>query len=268
MLLCVDIGNTNITLGLYESEELRAHWRFASDPNRMADEFAIQLAALLQLRGIGLPQIRGVAIASGVPMLTQRWRELCLHYLHCEPLIVTGRLKTGMTILYENLDALGADRIADAVAGYHRYGGPLCIVDLGTATTFEAITSAGEYLGGAIAPGIGVVADALAQRAARLPKIDLVRPPSVIGRNTIHAMQSGLLLGYVGLVEGMVDRFKAELGATTRVIGTGGLAPLIAQETAVIDTVDPWLTLEGLRLIYGMNPIAPLPPLAQTDRPT
>ena len=259
MLLCIDIGNTNIMLGLYEGETLGPHWRLSTDHDRMPDEFAMQLVGLLQFRGIALDQIDGVAIASGVPILTSRWQELCQNYLHLEPLIITSRIKTGITILYDNPDSVGADRIVDAVAAFHRYGGPLCIVDFGTATTFEAITAAGEYLGGAIAPGIGIAADALAQRAAKLPKVDIVRPPSVIGRNTIHSMQSGLLFGYVGLVEGMVARFKAELGPTTRVIGTGGLAPLIARETTVIDIIAPWLTLDGLYLLYTMNQPASLP---------
>lgn len=253
MLLCIDIGNTNIMLGLYAGEELGPHWRLATDHERMPDEFAMQLLGLLNYAGIRPQEIHGAALASGVPLLTSRWREVCRDYLNLDPLVVTARLKTGMTILYDNPDAVGADRIVDALAAYHRYGGPLCIVDFGTATTFEAITAAGEYLGGAIAPGIGIAADALAQRAARLPKVDLVAPPSVIGRNTVHAMQSGLLFGYVGLVEGMVARYKAELGPQTRVVGTGGLAPLIAAETTVIDVVAPWLTLEGLRLIYAMN---------------
>lgn len=253
MLLCIDIGNTNIMLGLYDGEELGPHWRLSTDHERMPDEFAMQLLGLLNYAGIATAAIDGVALASGVPILTSRWSEVCRVYLHLEPLVVTARLKTGMTILYDNPEAVGADRIVDAIAAYHRYGGPLCIVDFGTATTFEAITAAGEYLGGAIAPGIGIAADALAQRAARLPKVDLLRPPSVIGHNTVHAMQSGLLFGYVGLVEGMVARYKAELGPETRVIGTGGLAPLIAAETQVIDVVAPWLTLEGLRLIYQMN---------------
>lgn len=253
MLLCIDIGNTNIMLGLYDGEELGPHWRLSTDHERMPDEFAMQLLGLLTYAGIATDAVDGVALASGVPILTSRWSEVCRTYLHLEPLVVTAQLKTGMTILYDNPEAVGADRIVDAVAAYHRYGGPLCIVDFGTATTFEAITAAGEYLGGSIAPGIGIAADALAQRAARLPKVDLLRPPSVIGRNTVHAIQSGLLFGYVGLVEGMVARYKAELGPETRVIGTGGLAPLIAAETQVIDVVAPWLTLEGLRLLYAMN---------------
>jgi type III pantothenate kinase len=253
MLLAIDIGNTNIMLGLYDDDTLGPHWRLSTNHERMPDEFAMQLIGLLQFAGVAPDQIDGVAIASGVPVLTSRWTEVCRDYLACEPLIVSARLKTGITIRYDNPDAVGADRIVDALAAYHHYGGPACIVDFGTATTFEAITAGGEYLGGAIAPGIGIAADALAQRAAKLPKVDLVRPPSVIGRNTVHSMQSGLLFGYVGLVEGMVARFKAELGPETKVIGTGGLAPLIAGETSVIDIIAPWLTLDGLRLIYAMN---------------
>jgi type III pantothenate kinase len=253
MLLCIDIGNTNIMLGVYAGETLGPHWRLATDHERMPDEFAMQLLGLLSYAQLATGDITGVSIASGVPVLTSRWREVCRAYLRCEPLVVTSRLKTGLTILYDNPDAVGADRIVDAVAAFRHYGGPLCIVDFGTATTFEAITAAGEYLGGAIAPGIGIAADALAQRAARLPKIDIARPPSVIGRNTVHSMQSGLLFGYVGLVEGMVARFKAELGPATKVIGTGGLAPLIAGETTVFDVIAPWLTLDGLRILYEMN---------------
>jgi type III pantothenate kinase len=253
MLLCIDIGNTNIMLGLYEGETLGPHWRLATDHERMPDEFAMQLVGLLNYAGVPLNRIHGVAMASGVPVLTSRWREVCQGYLGLEPLVVSARLKTGVKILYDNPDAVGADRIVDAVAAFQHYGGPLCIVDFGTATTFEAITAAGEYLGGAIAPGIGIAADALSQRAAKLPKVDIARPPSVIGRNTVHSMQSGLLFGYVGLVEGMVARFKAELGPDTQVIGTGGLAPLIAGETTVIDIIAPWLTLDGLRILYEMN---------------
>ena len=253
MLLCIDIGNTNIMLGLYENEELGLRWRLSTDHERMADEFAMQLVGLLQFAGVPLARIEGVALASGVPTLTRRWVEVCHTYLQVEPLVVKADLRTGITILYDNPASVGADRIVDAVAAYHRYGGPLCIVDFGTATTFEAITAQGEYLGGAIAPGIGISADALFQRAAKLPRVDIERPPSVIGRNTVHSMQSGLLLDHVGMVEGMVARFKAELGPDTRVVGTGGLAPVIAAETTVIDEIAPWLTLDGLRLLYVMN---------------
>jgi len=253
MLLCIDIGNTNIMLGLFVGDELGPHWRLSTDHDRMPDEFAMQLINLLTYAGIATKDITGIAIASGVPTLTSRWTRLCHRYFDMDPLIVSGRMKTGLTILYDNPDAVGADRVVDAAAAFARYGGPLCIVDFGTATTFEAITAAGEYLGGAIAPGIGVAAEALAMRAARLPEVDVAKPPSVIGRNTVHSMQSGLFYGYVSLVEGMVARFKAELGADTKVVSTGGLAPLVAGATDVIDIIAPWLTLEGLRMLYEMN---------------
>jgi len=253
MLLCIDIGNTNILLGLYESETLGPHWRLATVHERMPDEYAMQLLALLDYAGVAPETITGVAIASGVPPLTSAWSEVARQYLRCEPLLVTADMQSDLRILYDKPSSVGADRIVDAVAAFRRYGGPLCIVDFGTATTFEAITADAEYLGGAIVPGINVSADALYQRAAKLPKVDIARPPAAIGRNTIHAMQSGLLFGYVSLVEGMVARFKQELGPATQVVGTGGLAPIIAQETDVIDIIEPWLTLEGLRLVYEMQ---------------
>ena len=254
LLLCIDIGNTNIMLGLYDGDQLGSHWRLATAHERMPDEFALQLLGLLRHAEVAISAIRGVAIASGVPPLTSRWCEVCRHYLELEPLVVRAAMQTDLAVLYEPPSAVGADRIVDAVAAFRRYGRPygcpLCIIDFGTATTFEAVTAAGEYLGGAIVPGINISADALYQRAAKLPKVDLARPPSAIGRNTIHAMQSGLLFGYVCMAEGMVARFKQELGPDTKVIGTGGLAPIIANETDVIDIIEPWLTLDGLRMIY------------------
>lgn len=253
MLLCIDIGNTNILLGLFDGETLGPHWRLATNHERMPDEFAMQLLALFQHVGVSPSAVDGVAIASGVPPLTSAWSEVSRRYLDCEPVVISADMQTDLRILYDNPSSVGADRIVDAVAAFRRYGGPLCIVDFGTATTFEAITADGEYLGGAIVPGVNVSADALYQRAAKLPKVDIARPPSAIGRNTVHAMQSGLLFGYVSLVEGMVARFKAELGADTTVVGTGGLAPIIANETDVIDIIEPWLTLEGLRMVYEMN---------------
>jgi type III pantothenate kinase len=253
MLLTIDVGNTNIMLGLYADESLGPHWRISTDHERMPDEYALQLLSLLAHVSVRPEDIHGVALASGVPVLTSRWVEVSQRYLHCEPLVIHGRMKTGMKILYDNPDAVGADRVVDAVAAYTFYGGPLCIVDFGTATTFEAVTATGEYLGGAIAPGIGIAAEALARRAAKLPAIDIDMPPSPIGRNTVHSMQSGLFWGYVGLVEGMVARFKAELGPDTKVIGTGGLAPLIARGTTVLDEIAPWLTLDGLRILYELN---------------
>lgn len=253
MLLCIDIGNTNITLGLYSGETLGPRWRLATDHDRMPDEFAMQLLGLLNFAGLAIAQIDGIALASVVPPLTGKWVEVCRNYLKCEPLVVDASVQTGMRILYEPANAVGADRIVDAVAVYRIYGGPACIVDFGTATTFDAITANGDYLGGSIAPGIGISADALFQRAAKLPKVDLARPPAAIGRNTIHAIQSGLLFGYVGLVEGMVARFRAELGPAMKVIATGGLAGLIANETTVLEHIAPWLTLDGLWMVYAMN---------------
>ncbi len=253
MLLCVDIGNTNITLGLYEGDELGPRWRLATDHERMPDEFILQLRGLLTYAGLDRTSVRGVSLASVVPPLTGTWVEVCQRGLDCEPLVVDGTIETGLRILYDEPGVVGADRIADAVAAYHRYGGPACIVDFGTATTFNAISSEGDYIGGAIAPGIRIAAQALFQRTAKLPRVDIARPPAAIGRNTVHSMQSGLVFGYVSMVEGMVTRFRQELGAETRVIGTGGLAELIARETPVIEILAPWLTLDGLRMIYEMN---------------
>ncbi|MFN2166383.1 MAG: type III pantothenate kinase [Anaerolineae bacterium] len=253
MLLAIDVGNTNIMLGLYANDELGPHWRLSTNHERMPDELALQLLGLLDHAQIGAGEITGVAIASGVPVLTTRWCEVAQRYLGVEPVVISADMETGLTILYDNPRSVGADRLVDAAIAYRRYGGPLIIVDFGTATTFEAITAAGEYLGGAIAPGIGISAEALGRRAAKLPTIDVEKPPSPIGRNTVHSMQSGLFYGYVGLVEGMVARFRAEIGEHATVIGTGGLATLIASGTDVLDIIAPWLTLDGVRLLYEMN---------------
>lgn len=253
MLLTADIGNTNLTLGLYEGEKLGAHWRLATDHNRMPDEYGLQFLGLLQNAGRTLRDLEGVSLASVVPPLTGRVIQACREYLKQEPLIVDAGVKTGIKVRYEDPKAVGADRICDAVAVMKHYGGPACVVDFGTATTFNAITRDGEYLGGAITAGINLAAEALFARAAKLPRIDLQLPPSVIGRNTVHAMQSGLLFGYVSMVEGMVARFRAELGKDMKVVATGGLAEVVAKETKVIDIIAPWLTLEGLRLIWELN---------------
>ena len=250
MLLAIDVGNTNITLGLYAGEELIQHWRLATAHERMPDEYGLQIMGLLAHTGINPAAIDGAIIASVVPPLTGRWVEICRTYLHCEPILVDSRTDLGINILYEPAAAVGADRLVDAVAVHQLYGGPACVVDFGTATTFDAILANGDYLGGAIVPGIGISSEALFQRAAKLPKVEIARPPSAIGKNTPHAMQSGLFFGYVGLVEGMVTRFRAELGADMKVIGTGGLAALFATETDVLQIIAPWLTLDGLRIIY------------------
>ncbi len=253
MLLTIDIGNTNLTLGLYESDTLGAHWRLATDHNRMPDEYGLQFLGLLQNAGKTIQNIQGISLASVVPPLTGRVIQACREYLKQEPLVVDAGIKTGIKVRYEDPKAVGADRICDAVAVMKLYGGPACVVDFGTATTFNAITKDGEYLGGAITAGINLAAEALYTRAAKLPRIDLQVPPSVIGRNTVHAMQSGLLFGYVSMVEGMVNRFRAELGSDMKVVATGGLAEVVAHETKVIDIIAPWLTLEGLRLIWEIN---------------
>ena len=253
MLLTIDIGNTNLTLGLYEGDKLGAHWRLATDHNRMPDEYGLQFLGLLQNAGKTLKDIEGISLASVVPPLTGRVIQACHEYLKQEPLVVDAGVKTGIRIRYEDPKAVGADRVCDAVAVMKLYGGPACVVDFGTATTFNAVTRDGEYLGGAITAGINLAAEALYTRAAKLPHIDLQVPPSVIGRNTTHAMQSGLLFGYVSMVEGMVARFRAELGDDMKVIATGGLAEVVAKETRVIDIIAPWLTLEGLRLIWDLN---------------
>jgi type III pantothenate kinase len=254
MLLAIDIGNTNITLGLYREDEQVQAWRLATDHDKMPDEYGLQLLGLLENAASSHEELDAAALASVVPPLTGRIIEACNRYLNLDPLVIDAGVKTGLKIRYEDPKfALGADRVVDAVAVLQLYGGPACVVDFGTATTFDAITSEGEYLGGAIAPGIGIAADALFQRAAKLPRVEIGRPPGAIGRNTVHAMQSGLLFGYVGLVEGMVVRFRQELGDDMKVIGTGGLAGLIAEETDAIEILAPWLTLDGLRLLWHMN---------------
>ena len=254
MLFTIDIGNTNITFGLYDKQQtLKYHWRIKTDHGRLADEYGIIILGLMRHEGLDFRQIRGVAIASVVPPLTPVFDEMIERYIRQKPLVVGAGVKTGVQIRYDSPRDVGADRIVDAAATFNMYGGPACIVDFGTATTFDAISEKGEYLGGAIAPGVGIAAEALFSRTSKLPRVDLVRPPRAIGSNTVNAIQSGMIFGYVGLVEGMVARFKAELGDHMRVIGTGGLAQTIAQETDVIEIVNPWLTLEGLRLIWEMN---------------
>ena len=253
MLLTLDIGNTNITLGVYEGDTLGPRWRLATDHNRMPDEYGIMMINLFQHAGVSPKDVHGIALASVVPPLTGTFVQACEKYVGCAPLVVDAGVKTGVRVRYDDPKQVGADRVVDAAAVHKLYGGPACSVDFGTATTFDAISEEGDYLGGAIAPGIGIAADALFQRAAKLPKVDLQRPPSAIGRNTVHSIQSGLLFGYVGLVEGMVARFRAELGPKMKVIGTGGLAEIIARETKVIEIIAPWLTLDGLKIVWELN---------------
>jgi type III pantothenate kinase len=253
MLLCIDIGNTNITLGVYRGELLGPRWRLATNHERMPDEFILQVLGLLSLEGLSRGDLRGAAIASVVPPLTGKWVEVCQKGVGLDPLLIGPDIDIGVRILYEDPSAVGADRLVDAVAAYRLCGGPACIVDFGTATTFDALSAEGDYLGGAIAPGIGIAADALFQRTAKLPRVELARPPAAIGRNTVHSMQSGLLFGYVSMVEGMVARFRRELGGDMKVIATGGLAEILARETPVLEILAPWLTLDGLQMVYNMN---------------
>ena len=253
MLLCIDVGNTNITFGLYEGDALGPHWRIRTIHDKMPDEYGILMDQLFRHQGYCAERVSGAVVASVVPPLTPVFVRICRDFFGQHPLVVDAGVRTGVRILADNPREVGADRVADAAAVRALYGTPACVVDFGTATTFDAVSVDGDYLGGAIAPGIGIAAQALFERTAKLPRVELTKPPSVIGTNTVYSIQSGLLFGYVGLVEGMVARFKSELGPDTRVVATGGLAEIIARETKVIEVVDIWLTLHGLRIIYGMN---------------
>jgi type III pantothenate kinase len=253
MLLTIDVGNTNITLGLYDGDILGPRWRMNTDHHRMPDEYGIMMINFFQHAGVNPKDVHGIAMASVVPPLTGTFVQACEKYVGRAPLVVDAGVKTGVRVKYDDPKQVGADRVVDAAAVHKLYGGPACSVDFGTATTFDAINEDGDYLGGAIAPGIGIAADALFQHTAKLPKVDLQRPPAAIGRNPVHSIQSGLLFGYVGLVEGMVVRFRAELGPKMKVIGTGGLAEIIAKETEVIEILAPWLTLDGLKIVWELN---------------
>ena len=254
MLLAVDVGNTETVVGLYGDAELLDHWRIATNAERTGDEHAMLLSQFLSQHGMTFEKVTGIAVSSTVPRLTATMQRMATRYLSVPTVILGPGVKTGMPILYEDPKEVGPDRIANAVAAYDLYGGPTIVVDFGTATTFDAISSRGEYLGGAIAPGLAISAEALFQRAARLPRVDIRRPPHVIGRNTTHSVQSGLFHGYVSLVSGILSRMREEVGEPARTIGTGGLlVPLEAELRALLDTLDPDLTLEGLRIIYDRN---------------
>jgi type III pantothenate kinase len=253
MLLAIDIGNTDISLGAFEGEEFRATWHIATGIHRMADEYMVLLLNLLHHQGLDISEIKEAVLCSVVPPLVATFEELFQRYFHISPLVVGAGIKTGVRIRMDNPREVGADRIVNAAAAHHLYGGPIIITDLGTATTFDTVSKEGDYLGGAIAPGIAAAAETLFVQAAMLPRVELTHPKQAIGTNTIAAMQSGIVFGYVGLVEGVVARIQQELGGKAKVVATGGCAELIAKETAVIDVVNPNLTLTGLRLIYLMN---------------
>ncbi|MGB4314010.1 MAG: type III pantothenate kinase [bacterium] len=253
MLRTLDVGNTHMVVGVFRDERLLVSWRLATDPGKTEDEYGVIFLNLLAAAGINPPEVQAVVISSVVPPLLLALEKLARKYFKREPLIVGPGIKTGMPIKYDNPREVGADRIANAVAAYSLYGGPVIVVDFGTATTFCAISGEGEYLGGAIAPGINTATDALFQRAAKLPRIELVKPPGVIGKNTVASMQAGIIFGFAGQVDAIVRRMKEELPGVKKVVATGGLADLIAQESETIDTVNHELTLEGLRLIYLRN---------------
>lgn len=253
MLLAVDIGNSNICLGVYDDKQLLNSWRLSTDRHKTVDEYGMILRQLFGMHDLKVSDIEAVAISSVVPPVTPVWEDTSRKYVRCSPLVIGPGVRTGMDLKYENPRDVGADRIVGAVAAYELYGGPCIVVDFGTATTFDAISANGQYLGGAIAPGIGISLEALFQRAAKLPRIELAAPKNVIGRNTVQAMQAGVVYGFAGQVEYIVNKIKAELGAKPFVVATGGLAPLIAAETPSIDKVDPLLVLEGIRIVWERN---------------
>ena len=253
MLLALDIGNTNITLGAFQGEKLCATWRLFTDLHRQPDEYAALIRNLLPLKGVQIEDIKDIIACSVVPPLTTVFEEVARSSFHVVPLVVGMGTKTGVRILYDSPRDVGADRVVDAAAAYRMYGGPLVVVDFGTATVFDAITVDGDYLGGAIVPGVTIAAEALYMGTSQLRRVEFQAPSSAIGKNTVAAIQSGLVFGHVAIVEGMVKRFRAELGEDAKAIATGGLAELIAKETGVFYAVNQDLTLIGLRLIHEMN---------------
>jgi len=253
MLFAVDVGNTNIVLGVYQNRDLKASWRVRTDRERTTDEHGMLFKHLLEHEGFSLSEIDGAIISNVVPPMMQTLEDTARKYFKVEPLVVEHGIHTGIAIHYYPETDVGADRIVNAIAAFELYGGPAIIVDFGTATTFDAISPEGDYLGGAIAPGIGISMEALFRQAARLPRIELVRPKQVIGQTTVMSMQSGVLYGFVGQVEGIVARFQRELGGHARVIATGGFAELIGWETPCLEIIDPLLTLHGLRILYERN---------------
>jgi len=253
MLLALDIGNTKSAVGVLHEGEWIADWRVTTYPDHLADEYYVLLKALLEDKDLSWTQITGAVIASVVPPLTATFQEMLERVMGRPPVVVGPDIETGIRIRIDNPREVGADRVANTAAVQKLYGGPAIVADLGTATTFDVVSKDGEYLGGAIAPGLGISADALVRRTAKLPKVELEMPSSAIGRNTVHAMQSGLVLGYLGLVKELVARLSEEVPGEPKVIATGGMAEIVSEWTQVIDIVSPRLTLEGLRIIHELN---------------
>lgn len=253
MLLVIDVGNTNTVLGVYAGSDLRGHWRLSTNRNQTADEYGILIRNLLTLDGMQARAIQGICIASVVPPLNALLEEMASKYFNLKPVFIGPGTRTGMAIHYDNPQEVGADRIANAVAAFEKLGGPCIVVDFGTAITFDVISATGDYLGGVIAPGIGIAAEALFEQAARLPRVEIREPASVIGTNTIGSMQSGLFYGAVGLVDGILDRLFAALGEKAKVVATGGQALLVASASKHKLPVDGSLTLEGLRIVHQRN---------------
>lgn len=258
MLLVLDIGNTNIAMGTYEGRELGKHWRISTDRQKTGDEYGMLINSLFQYQGIEMKDIHAIIISSVVPPLVVPFIKMCERYFHLRPLIVGPGIKTGIRLHYENPRAIGADRIVNVVGAHEQYGGPLIVIDIGTATTFDVVAASGDFLGGVIAPGIGTSSEALFQRAAQLPRIELVPPKNIICRNTIQGMQAGIIFGYVGQIDEIARRIKREMKSMgieeeVKVIATGGLARMIAKESSTIDKIDHFLTLTGLRVLYERN---------------
>lgn len=253
MILAIDVGNTHTVAGVYRGDELAHHWRFVTEPERTADEYGVLLQSLFAAQHLSLSAVAGMIVSSVVPSMVSTVELLAQKYFRLTPLIVGPGIKTGMSILYDNPREVGADRIVNAVAAYERYRVATIIVDFGTATTFDYVTQAGEYLGGAIVPGVGISLDALFHKTAKLYRVALVKPPKIVGRNTVNAIQSGIYYGYTALVDGMVERIRRESGSPARVIATGGFATLIAAESSTIEDVDEFMTLDGLRILYDRN---------------
>ncbi|WAA12357.1 type III pantothenate kinase [Fervidibacillus halotolerans] len=253
MILALDVGNTNIVIGVYENDELKHYWRIETNRDKTEDEYGMLIKALFEHENRKISEVKGIIISSVVPPIMLSLEKMCEKYFHLKPLVVGPGIKTGLNIKYENPREVGADRIVNAVASIHEYGSPLVIVDFGTATTFCYINEQKQYMGGAIAPGIIISTEALYTKAAKLPRIEITTPELIIGRNTVEAMQAGIVYGYVGQVDEIVRRMKKIAKKPPKVIATGGLAPLIAEESREIEVVDPFLTLKGLYLIYKKN---------------